>query len=55
MDVASRPPSTSVERVEAAHRLLTVKEAAAEMRVSPIDLDRLVDDLFLFATGLDRG
>ena len=26
-------PSTSVERVEAAHRLLTIKEAAAEMRI----------------------
>ena len=33
MDTASGTPSTSTERVEAAHRLLTVKEAAAEMRV----------------------
>jgi hypothetical protein len=33
MDTASRTPSTSIERVEAAHRLLTIKEAAAEMRV----------------------
>ncbi|MDO8363919.1 MAG: helix-turn-helix domain-containing protein [Actinomycetota bacterium] len=33
MDTASRTPSTSIERVEAAHRLLTVKEAAAELRV----------------------
>lgn len=33
MDVASRTPSTSVGQVEAAHRLLTIKEAAAEMRV----------------------
>ena len=33
MDAASGTPCTSTERVEAAHRLLTVKEAAAEMRV----------------------
>jgi hypothetical protein len=33
MDTALRTPSTSFERVEAAHRLLTIKEAAAEMRV----------------------
>ena len=33
MDTASGTPSTSTERVEAAHRLLTIKEAAAEMRV----------------------
>ena len=33
MDAASGTPSTSTERVEAAHRLLKVKEAAAEMRV----------------------
>lgn len=33
MDVASTTPSTSVERVEAAYKLLTIKEAAAEMRV----------------------
>ena len=33
MDTASGTPNTSTERVEAAHRLLKVKEAAAEMRV----------------------
>ena len=33
MDTASGTPSTSVERVEAAHRLLTIKEAADEMRI----------------------
>ena len=33
MDTASGTLSTSTERVEAAHRLLKVKEAAAEMRV----------------------
>ena len=33
MDTASRTPSTSVERVEAACSLLTIKEEAAEMRV----------------------
>jgi hypothetical protein len=33
MDTALGTPSTSVEGVEAAHRLLTIKEAAAEMRV----------------------
>ncbi len=33
MDTALGTPSTSVERVEAAHRLLTIKEAAAEMRI----------------------
>jgi len=33
VDTASGTPSTSTERVEAAHRLLKVKEAAAEMRV----------------------
>jgi len=33
MDMASGTPSTCVERVDAAHRLLKIKEAAAEMRV----------------------
>ena len=33
MDTASATPSTGTERVEAAHRLLKIKEAAAEMRV----------------------
>jgi len=33
MDTASGTPSTSTERVEEAHRLLTIKEAAAEMRI----------------------
>ena len=33
MDTASGTPSTSTERVEAAHRLLTNKEAADEMRI----------------------
>ncbi len=33
MDTALGTPSISVERVEAAHRLLTIKEAAAEMRI----------------------
>ena len=33
MYTASRTPTTSVERVEEAHRLLTIKEAAAEMRI----------------------
>ena len=34
MDTASGTPSTSTERVEVAHELLTIKEAAAAMRVS---------------------
>jgi len=34
MDMASGTPSTSAERVEVAHELLTIKEAAAAMRVS---------------------
>jgi hypothetical protein len=33
MDMALGTPSTSVERVESAHKLLTIKEAAAEMRI----------------------
>ena len=33
MDTALRTPSTSIERVETAHKLLTIKEAAAEMRI----------------------
>jgi len=33
MDTASGTPNTSTERVEAAHRLLTIKEAADEMRI----------------------
>ncbi len=33
MDTAFGTPSTSVEWVEVAHRLLTIKEAAAEVRV----------------------
>ena len=33
MDTALGTPSTSVERVQAAHSLLTIKEAAEEMRV----------------------
>lgn len=33
MDTALGAPSTSVRQVEAAHRLLTIKEAAAEMRI----------------------
>ena len=33
MDTASKTPSTTVERVDAAHGLLTIKEAAAAMRV----------------------
>ena len=34
MDTVSGPPSTSTERLEAAPGLLTIKEAAAAMRVS---------------------
>lgn len=33
MDTATRTPNTSSELVDAAHRLLTIKEAAAEMRI----------------------
>ncbi len=33
MDTALRTPSTSIERVETAHKLLTIEEAAAEMRI----------------------
>jgi len=34
MDMARGAPGTRVGRVEAAHQLLTIKEAAAAMRVS---------------------
>lgn len=34
MELATGTPSTSAERVEVAHELLTIKEAAAAMRVS---------------------
>jgi hypothetical protein len=34
MDTASETPSTSTERSETTHELLTIKEAAAAMRVS---------------------
>ena len=33
MNTATRTPNTSSELVDAAHRLLTIKEAAAEMRI----------------------
>jgi hypothetical protein len=33
MDTALGTPSTSVARVDAAHKLLTMKEAAVEMRI----------------------
>jgi hypothetical protein len=36
MDTALGSPSTSVERVEAAHRLLTIKQAAAETRLHEV-------------------
>lgn len=35
MDTASGTPSTTSGQREAAHKLLTIKEAAPEMRVSP--------------------
>lgn len=34
MEAASGIPSTSPDRIDAAHELLTIKEAAAAMRVS---------------------